>query len=76
MGTNWKKAPLSNYSVARVAEGESGYNYYAYIHPKGQVIILRENTDGTEYKYADGGFDLTTAWTGRAGLTYVDLCYL
>ena len=76
MGTNWRKAPLANYSVARVAEGESGYNYFAYIHTKGQIIIMRENTAGTEYKYADGEFDLTTSWAGRAGLDYKDLSEL
>lgn len=70
MPTNWKKAPLSEYDIHKVAEGESGYNYYSYIHPYGQVIIMREKIDGTEILYADGGFDVSVAWATRDTLDY------
>lgn len=71
MGTNWKKSPLSNYSVHKVAEGEAGFNYYGYVHSaRGQVIIMREEIAIKCYLYADGGFNLNQAWTDRASLAY------
>lgn len=73
MATNYKKSPLSNYSVHKIAEGESGYNYYAYVHPMGQVIIMRETIATEDLLYADGGLDLTTAWASRASLTYTNI---
>jgi len=74
MGTNWKKAPLTDYSIARISLAEGGYNYYCYIHSQGQIIIQRGNVAETEYKYADGGIrdNLDSIWVQRTGLTYVD----
>jgi len=70
MGTNWKDAPLHEYMISRCAYDEAGYNYFLYVHPLGQVVLLREKTDQTEYLYADGGKNKTTAWTNRATLSY------
>lgn len=70
MATNFKKTPLSDYSVHKIAEGESGYNYYGYVHSMGQVIIMRETIATQDILFADGGFNLTTAWAGRVDLTY------
>ncbi len=68
--TNWKKAPLSNYMIHDIAEGEAGeetgetYNYYRYIHSKGRAIIMRINSDETEMRYATG------SWSNRTNLEY------
>ena len=71
MSTNFKKAPLIEYSVHKIAEGEAGFNYYGYVHSsKGQVIIMREEIATQDILFADGGFNLTTAWAGRVDLTY------
>lgn len=70
MATNWKKAPLSEYDIHKVAEGVDGYNYYAYVHSYGQVIIMRETIATGDILYADGRFNLTTAWAGKVGLDY------
>lgn len=70
MSTNFKKAPLSSYSVEKIGEGESGYNYYAYVHPMGQVIIMREQISSEDILFADGGLSLTTAWADRVTLDY------
>lgn len=70
MPTNWKKAPLSEYDVHKVAEGVDGYNYYGYVHSYGQVIIMRETIATGDILYADGRFDLTQAWTDKVTLDY------
>lgn len=70
MSTNYLKAPLSNYAIHEVAEGVNGYNYYLLIHPQGQVVIQRENVAGTQYRYADGGFNPESAWANKEDLTY------
>jgi hypothetical protein len=70
MATNWKDAPIHEYMVSKCAYAEGGYNYYLYVHALGQVIVLREKIEQTEYLYADGGTDKTTSWTNRAILEY------
>ncbi len=68
--TNFKKAPLNEFDIVRIAENEVGYNYYLYLHPSGQVIIMREDINNKEYLFADGGNDLENAWANRASLNY------
>ena len=76
MATNWKDAPIHEYQVSRCAYDETGeesgvlYNYYLYVHALGQVVVLREKVDQTEYLYADGGLDKELAWTNRETLDY------
>jgi len=70
MPTNWKKASLSEYNIHKVAEGIDGENYYAYVHPYGQVIVMRETIANGDILFADGKFDLTQAWTDKATLNY------
>ena len=76
MGTNWKEVPIHEYMISRCAYNEVGedsaetYNYYLYVHALGQVIVMREKTDQTEYLYADGGNDRETTWSNRAILDY------
>ena len=68
--TNWKKAPLPNYMIHDIAEDEAGeetgetYNYYRYVHPKGQTIIMRTNSAETNFRYAVG------SWANRINLEY------
>jgi len=68
--TDWKKAPLTDYIFHDVTENEAGeetgetYNYYRYVHPKGQTIIMREKSDLSEYRYATG------VWENRTALEY------
>lgn len=51
-----------------IASSEGGYNYYGYIRNNGEWIILREKTDGTEYRFKSGasGYDFSQ----RATYTY------
>jgi hypothetical protein len=70
MSTNFKKASLSNFDIYKIAESEGGYNYYVFVHPEGQVLVMREKTDGTEYLFANGGYSPATAYTNRASLSY------
>ena len=68
MGTKWGDTPLSDFQIAKIAENEDGYNYYLYIHARGFKVIMREKTDGTEYKYAEK----SKAWSERATEEYIE----
>lgn len=61
---------LSGYDIAEIRESESGYNYYGFTRPEGSWRILREKSDGTEYRLAIGREDFDTNFTNRASLTY------
>lgn len=77
MSTKWRDAPLDDFVIHKMAEGESGeetgvtYNYYLYIHPTGQSLIMREKSDYTEYKYANSGLG-ESQWNNRISLTYTN----
>jgi len=76
MGTKFRDSELSEYMIHNIAENESGevsgtlYNYYLYIHPKGQAIIMREKSDDTEFRYANAG-KADNKWSDRQNLTYI-----
>ena len=71
MAIQWRDTSISNFMIHAVALDEGGYNYYLYVHPiGGDALIMREKTDGTEYRYAGGGLR-TDNWATRAALGYV-----
>ncbi len=47
-----------------------GYLYYGYVDKTGKWAILREKSDGTEYRWAIGGSGYSTAWTNKATQGY------
>jgi hypothetical protein len=61
---------LSGYDIAEIRESEAGYNYFGFTRSDGSWRILREKTDGTEYRLAIGREDFETNFTARATLTY------
>jgi hypothetical protein len=61
---------LSGFDIAEVRESEAGYNYYGFCKADGAWKILREKTDGTEYRLAVGRTDFVTNFTNRATQTY------
>lgn len=61
---------FSDYVIHKIANSESGFNYYLYINARGNAIIMRENIAGTDYLYANAGYS-DKQWTNRASLTYV-----
>jgi hypothetical protein len=77
MPTNYKKAPLVNYQfIYQTITVLDGYYYFAYQHASGQVIIARQKSDESEMLYADGGFDLASAWADKVDLNYVPYAQL
>ena len=73
-GTDFKRAPLSEYSYHKQALAVGLYNYYSYVHPgSGQVIIMREEIATENVDYADGGHNHSKAWTDKAILDYKEL---
>lgn len=61
---------LDGYDIAEIRENEAGYNYYGFTRPDGSFRVLREKTDGTEYRFAIGRSDFVTAFASRAILAY------
>ena len=61
---------LSGYDIAEIREEEAGYNYYGFTRPDGSWRVLREKTDGTEYRLAIGSVDFESNFAGRVGLNY------
>lgn len=73
MGTEYKNASLNDYVFHKKTDSSiDGYHYYLYIHPQGQVIVARENSTETEYKFANGDNNASDAWTNKTTLSYVD----
>lgn len=52
-------------TIADIAEGESGYNYYGKLRTNGEWAIVRESVAGTQYRIAVGASGYSTAWTNR-----------
>ena len=78
MARGFKGVDFIDYVIQNIAEGESGeetgetYNYYLYVNLRGQALIMREKSDSTEFKYANGGFvGSSLQWTNRTTLSYV-----
>lgn len=61
---------LSGYDCMDVAKAEGGYNYYGFCRSDGSWRILREKTDGLEYRFAIGRDEYSTNFAGRAALSY------
>lgn len=62
---------LSGHDCMDIRESEAGYNYFGFTRSEGTWRILREKTDGTEYRLAIGNSDYATNFAARASLTYV-----
>lgn len=61
---------LSGFDCMDVAENEAGYNYYGFTKAGGAWRILREKTDGSEYRFAVGAGDYSAAFVNRVNLNY------
>jgi len=71
MPTEYLNIPLSDFVIHKISVPESGeeYTYYLYIHPSGQSVIMRGNSDDTEYLYVNAGKG-TEKWEDRTELNY------
>lgn len=63
-----KSMILNSYGISDIDESGDP-KYYGYLGVDGTWYIM-QNTGGTAYRYARGASGYTTAWTGRAALTY------
>jgi hypothetical protein len=61
---------FTEFDIADIREEESGYNYYGFTKAGGCWKILREKTDGTEFRIAVGGEDYEANFVSRATLDY------
>ena len=60
------------YTTFEIANEENAaVSYYGYLNEDASWIIQRRTTATGVYDYVMGYKDYATAWTGRAGLTYV-----
>lgn len=63
-----EKNPTDGYTISEI--DDSGVpSYYGFIHKSGSWYIAREEANGS-YRYANGGSNFTSGWSGRVGLTY------
>lgn len=62
---------LTPYQIAD-KDDDASPNYYGFTRPDGYWYILKETVSAgaDTYRYATGTSAYTTAWTGRAGLSY------
>lgn len=51
-------------------DDSSDPKYFGYISSTGAYIIIQETTSAGTYRYAGALSGYTTAWTGRAALSY------
>ncbi len=61
---------LSGFDITDIRENEAGFNYYGFCKADGSWKILREKTDGTEYRFAGGNKDYSVNFAVRSGLNY------
>ena len=61
---------LTSYDYMDVREDEGGFNYFGFTKANGSWKILREKTDGTEYRFAVGSVNYETNFANRVSLTY------
>lgn len=64
--------PTEKYQIANTDETDP--NYYGYQAADGSWYIMRQTITGSTavFEYTKGAASYSTAWTGRAGLTYTD----
>ena len=58
--------PLGQFAISDMDEGTT--SYYGYLNIHGGWVI--QKVTSTAVRYCTGLKDYSTAWTGRAGLTY------
>lgn len=67
---------LDGSTVSDVDENASGeesgatYNYYGYARTDGSWIIMREKTDGTEFRFTVGSDSYASNWDDRINKIY------
>jgi hypothetical protein len=61
--------PIEKYHISDEESGGT-IEYYGKVANNGAWFILKIDTVAKTYRYANGSSNYTTAWTGRAGLTY------
>lgn len=69
-----KRSYIGDKLIVGQALNLDGYNYYAYVSSgtDSQLIIMREKTDETEYKYYFGaGSNFETLWGQKTLLGYL-----
>lgn len=63
-----EKNPTDGYTISEI-DDSSVPSYYGFIHKNGSWYIAREEANGS-YRYANGGGNFSSGWTGRVGLSY------
>lgn len=71
-GSGGTSVALDSLSQYHIADGdETGTTkYYGFLDKDGNWYIMKNDTTANSYRYTKGSGAYSTAWTGRAGLTY------
>jgi hypothetical protein len=62
--------PISLYFNVSDTDDAGDTKYYGFLRANGNWYIMREVTSAKTFRYCQGESGYTTAWTGRAGLTF------
>lgn len=73
MATDFLANGMNDFYIHKTAESEDGFNYYGYARRDGRVLIMREEISTNDILYAVSGYNLTSAWTNRASLSYDEI---
>ena len=76
MATDFLASGIGNFYLHKQEENEGGYSYYVYLHRLGKVIVRRISSDEGTIDYADGGYNLASAFSNRASLDYKEITKL
>lgn len=63
---------LSEYKISDMDNGNATYDYFGFLRKDGYWYIMRQDKSGGDsvFRYDSGTSGYSTAWTGRAGLSY------
>lgn len=61
-------SPTDGYKISEIAEGP--VTYYGFIDKTGAWLIMREEADGSSFRYVKGSSDFPRSWANRENLRY------
>ena len=69
-GVTFELLRIGGYQISD-GDDTGAVKYYGFLQTNGTWYIMKNDTGSNSYRYAKGDSGYTTAWTDRAGLTYV-----
>lgn len=68
-GSQSGPSPTDGYKISEIDE-EGAFTFYGFTDKDGGWLIMREDTDELNYRYAKGSSDFPSNWTNRENIAY------